>query len=62
MMENLKDYAIQFDVQKAKYNPNKDKERSFIHALEKRIDIADSKTLIGKENFFRVQYHMNNIH
>ena len=51
-METLKT-KIEYDVRKAKYNPNNKKYRSFIKILEKRLcDEKCSK---------RVTYHVNQI-
>ena len=51
-MESLKT-KIEYDVRKAKYNPNNKTKRSFINTLEKRLhDEKCSK---------RVTYHVNQI-
>jgi hypothetical protein len=51
-MESLKT-NIEYDVRKAKYNPNTKKKRSFINILEKRLnDEKCSK---------RITYHVNQI-
>lgn len=51
-MESLKT-KIEYDVRKAKYNPNMKKERSFIHVLEKRLD--------NEKHSKRITYHVNQI-
>ena len=51
-MESFKT-KIEYDVRKAKYNPNTRKQRSFINVLEKR--------LYNEKHSKCVTYHINQI-